>query len=756
MKKFNTTLVLLAALTALVSFPTQAQTYSTGAIANFGIDGDVKSGEHLEGSFTAANTDDWFTKNSGRGVIDTTGASIIKAALIANGNSTYSKGMAYPQYSVQGGKLLMDGIYVRDNMGLSGSIKDSTSFANGAKNGQSPDTWGTSPNGAQVIDKTDIIDGFAHMRRNGTITTGSNPDHLMLFMGASTAASSGNRFVDLELYKTRLAYNKATGIFTNQGPASTGGHTTWEFNANGTIRAIGDVDITFDFSSSNITDIGVYLWVSKTNVQTVTPAGFDFMGTTEFYGDGQNATYGYAKIKAKNGGALPVWGSVNTSNTDAPVWGTTSKDWGTSNTNYYSTQYAAGQFAEVGTDLTALGIDMALSTSNDPCTAPFTRMLIKSRSSSAFTSALSDFTGPYAFLDVPQISPTILAPGNLACNAASINLNPQVITSGALYTWTTTDGSILGAANTPVITVNKVGKYFLYTSAAAGCSQLVDSVTVKGDYYKPVALAYRLGTISAITTAALVGGDLNASNYATPFGGSSGLTWNWTGPVSFASGLQNPVVATEGSYKLVVTEIRNGCTDTSITYVPSSLILPVTLIEFTGSNNNGIANLKWNTATEINMNRFEIERSSDAVSFKNIGLQKATGNSSANVDYSFTDNQMLNGANYYRLKMINNDGTFSYSKVVMINSNEKGMSFYIVYPNPFGATLQAKIESLKAEKGIVRIMNSNGTTVKVQTVLLLAGTTNITMNDMTALAPGSYYFEIITSTQTSKTKIIKQ
>ena len=263
MKKYTTQTALVAILALTVFSTTQAQTYNTGSIANFGIDGDVKSGEHLEGTFTASGTDDWFSKNSGIGVIDTTGGSTIKNALLANGNSTYTMGMAYPLYSVVGGKLLMDARYVRDNMGLSGSIKDSTTFATGAKNGMSPDTWNTSPNGAQVIDKTDIIDGFAHMRRNGTIATGATPDHLLLFMGASTAATSGNRFLDLELYKTRLAYNKTTGVFSNQGPASSGGHTTWEFNADGSIRAIGDVDITFDFSSSNITDIGVYLWMAN-------------------------------------------------------------------------------------------------------------------------------------------------------------------------------------------------------------------------------------------------------------------------------------------------------------------------------------------------------------------------------------------------------------------------------------------------------------------------------------------------------------
>ena len=648
----------------------------------------------------------------------------------------------------------MDGRYVRDKQGLSGSVKDSTVFTVGAKNGQSPDTWGTNPAGATVTDKTDIIDGYAHMRRDGIISSGSNPDHLLLFMGASTSATSGNRFVDLELYKSRLIYNKVTGVFSNQGPASTGGHTSWEFNADGTVAKMGDIDVTFDYSGTAVTDIGVYLWVAKTSVSGMTPAKFDFIGTSEFYGDGNNATYGYAKIKAKNGAALPVWGAVNTSTITAPVWGTNSKDIGNSANNYYSTQYATGQMAEVGIDFTALGIDISFNSSYDPCTPPFTRMMIKSRSSSSFTSALSDFAGPYEFLDAPGVPASILAPGNLACNIGSINLKPQIIIAGANYMWTTSGGNILGAANTPVITVNKPCKYYLTTTTGGGCSQLIDSVIVTGDYNQPVATANWQGTITAITNATLIGGDTTASNYMTPFGGSLGLTWSWSGPNSFTSTIQNPIVSVEGTYTLIVKEKRNGCTDTAIVYVPSALILPVTLVEFTGTNNKGTANLKWNTSSEINMNRFEIERSSDEGSFKFIGQLMAAGNSNVHVDYSFTDKQMQNGNNYYRLKMISTDGTYSYSRIIFINSNDKNPDAYLVYPNPFGSTLQVRIGTSNNEQALIRIINSDGKAMKVQLATLQAGVNNITM-DAEVVTKGIYIIEVITPENTVRMKMVK-
>jgi hypothetical protein len=66
----------------------------------------------------------------------------------------------------------------------------------------------------------------------------------------------------------------------------------------------------------------------------------------------------------------------------------------------------------------------------------------------------------------------------------------------------------------------------------------------------------------------LFGGNTAASNYATPFGGSQGLDWDWSGPNSFSSAVQNPrTVDTSGvwgTYQLIVTEKRNGCKDTAL------------------------------------------------------------------------------------------------------------------------------------------------------------------------------------------------
>ncbi len=754
MKKLYTT---ITAILCLVILATNGNAqFNPGLISNFGIDGDIYSAERLIGTYAAGPTHDWFVRSgspAGKGMIDTTGSAALKLQLATGKNFLISKGMAFPKFSSQNGKLMMDARYIRDNIGNGGSVQDSTVFTSGSKNGMSPLTWATEPSGTSVIDKTDIVDGFAHMRRDGTTTIGASRDHLVLIIGASTMGTTGNRFLDLELYKEKVDYNKTTGIFSNSGPSTTGGHSEWTFNADGSVKTTGDMEFTFDYNSSSVSEIAIYIWVSKYSHQNIVPSTFRFASSSEFYGDGNSATYGYAKIIAKTGTSLPVWGAVNTSLTSGPAWGTTSKDNGSTGLNYYSTQYAVGQFGEIGIDLTDLGVDVG--DFSNSCWSPFSRMIIKSRSSSSFTSALSDFAGPYEFMEITPVSPSITTPGNLACNKNSITLQPQTIVSG-IYTWTTTNGNILGSANSATITVNKPGKYYLTTAPAAGCTSQKDSVVVTGDFNKPVAVANRTGYIASSITSNIIatvrGGDEAQSNYATPFGNSQGLLWEWSGPLSFSSTAKDNTVLFEGNYTLVVTEKRNGCKDTAVVYVPAGAVLPVKLIDFSGANQNGTNHLKWNTTEEKDMDRYEIERSIDGNQFRKAGQVKALGNMSS--AYAFQD-VSASKMNFYRLKMISKDGSFSYSKTIMMQSDSKDTEMYMVYPNPFGNNLQARITSAIAENVIFRILNNDGKVVKIQHAQLMKGDNTLFINNTEMLAKGNYFLEYISASKTKRLKIIK-
>src|SRR4029079_8939151 len=94
--------------------------------------------------------------------------------------------------------------------------------------------------------------------------------------------------------------------------------------------------------------------------------------------------------------------------------------------------------------------------------------------------------------------------------------------------------------------------------------------------------------------------------------------------------------------------------------------LPVTFIGFTAELKNKSVLLQWQTENERNLSRFIIERSADGNTFSSVGNVAAAGNSSTKINNTILDQLPLPGVNFYRLKMIDTDGKFKYSKVVAI------------------------------------------------------------------------------------------
>jgi hypothetical protein len=109
--------------------------------------------------------------------------------------------------------------------------------------------------------------------------------------------------------------------------------------------------------------------------------------------------------------------------------------------------------------------------------------------------------------------------------------------------------------------------------------------------------------------------------------------------------------------------------------------LPVTLSSFMVSKEGKSANLQWATTEETNSDRFEIERSADGKAWSHIGTVASVGESKQFVSYNFTDENPFNGDNIYRLKMIDLDETFTYSRVRSLYL-EGGVADLSVYPNP--------------------------------------------------------------------------
>jgi len=116
--------------------------------------------------------------------------------------------------------------------------------------------------------------------------------------------------------------------------------------------------------------------------------------------------------------------------------------------------------------------------------------------------------------------------------------------------------------------------------------------------------------------------------------------------------------------------------------------LPVELTSFTASVIGSKVKLNWQTATEINNYGFEIERASLSASplqvWEKIGFVNGNGNSNSQKSYSFTDENISTGKYSYRLKQIDNDGTFEFSSTIEVDLGiPKEFQLSQNYPNPF-------------------------------------------------------------------------
>jgi hypothetical protein len=151
----------------------------------------------------------------------------------------------------------------------------------------------------------------------------------------------------------------------------------------------------------------------------------------------------------------------------------------------------------------------------------------------------------------------------------------------------------------------------------------------------------------------------------------------------------------------LVSETTDGCT------------LPVTFGGFTGKVVSSGINLNWQTWTELNNQRFEVERSTDALKFTAVGtvISKAVnGNHQGQLNYQFTDANPTEGVNYYRIRQIDKDGASAFTKVVKIAYQVTPENSIIrnYYPNPASDRLFIQLGAGIREVETVRFTDASG------------------------------------------------
>lgn len=186
-----------------------------------------------------------------------------------------------------------------------------------------------------------------------------------------------------------------------------------------------------------------------------------------------------------------------------------------------------------------------------------------------------------------------------------------------------------------------------------------------------------------------------------------------------------------------------GITSSIATSVP----LPLELLDFTAKEQNKTAFLTWKTATEAHLSHFDIERSADAKTWTKINQVKAahTEGYASNDEKAFLQSNTV----FYRLKMVDTDGTFSYSPIRQLFVDKK-VSVLKLFPTPTSDILNIQLEGNYTEGGL-SVYDSLGR--KVQSAKWV---NTIKPIDVSNLAAGTYFIEIQTNNTSFKEKFVKQ
>jgi SdrD B-like domain/Secretion system C-terminal sorting domain len=170
--------------------------------------------------------------------------------------------------------------------------------------------------------------------------------------------------------------------------------------------------------------------------------------------------------------------------------------------------------------------------------------------------------------------------------------------------------------------------------------------------------------------------------------------------------------------------------------------LPVTVTSLTGIYTNGIAKLNWATLSEQNFSHFEVEYSTDGASFNKLGNVNGAGNSNSRINYGFNHLQPIAGVNYYRLKLVDKDGKFTYTNTVALNVTIKGLTITAVYPNPFTDRVNVSITAAGTDKATVKLFDNAGKLVYSNETTVQRGNNTITINNLAKLAAGTYLIQV--------------
>ena len=176
-------------------------------------------------------------------------------------------------------------------------------------------------------------------------------------------------------------------------------------------------------------------------------------------------------------------------------------------------------------------------------------------------------------------------------------------------------------------------------------------------------------------------------------------------------------------------------------------VLPVKFVDFSATLIKAEAKLNWTIAEEINVHHYEIERSVDGTNFYKIGIV-GINSQSGTKQYTFTDKEPLS-VGFYRIKIVDNDGSFTYSNIVSLKGNPlKVVMFY----DAITGNIRARVNSAQKDKMQMSAFTVDGRKVFQREKVIPAGLSDVDFS-IASFVKGVYIIEISTNGEREVLKI---
>jgi hypothetical protein len=232
----------------------------------------------------------------------------------------------------------------------------------------------------------------------------------------------------------------------------------------------------------------------------------------------------------------------------------------------------------------------------------------------------------------------------------------------------------------------------------------------------------------------------------------SGATTTWTriGSTEINFALVSQLRYRPADNKILAATHGNGM---FLITLPDPYVLAIKLQSFNAVKQGDNAAISWKVGFSSSAKKFEVLKSTDGRNFKTLSTADAAINAT---DYNALDNALIAGANYYKLKITDEDGSVSYSNTAVIYFKYNGFEITSMFPTVVNGNSLLSIATYKAAGGNLVIIDAQGKQVYSQQIKLLAGNNNFNLN-FNSLAAGVYYIYAYSNDGKSNvTRFVKQ